>query len=78
VGLSGDIVAADLGTAASPGNNQLGTEDGSAALGDGRDRAGAAIDAHSTTLNGVSYSGDILGPAESPGYRIAGPNTIHF
>jgi hypothetical protein len=78
VGLGGNIVAADLGTAASPGNNQLETDDGEPALWDSRGRPGAKIDAHRTTLNGVSYSGDILGPADSPGYRISGPNTIRF
>jgi hypothetical protein len=69
----------DLGTVASPGNNELeATTLGEPALGDGRSFVGNAVDAHGTMLNGVSYGGDVVGPATSGDYRLAGANTIHF
>ncbi len=79
VSLSGELAAADLGTAASPGGNVLESGPGFPALEDGRTEAGVAVDARGTTLNRMSFSGDVLGPADKSGaYRIAGPNTIRF
>lgn len=68
----------DLGTAATPGNNRLTTESGPALL-DARTAAALALDAHGTVLNGVTYTGDVLGPADvATGYHIETANTIHF
>lgn len=78
VAVSGRFTAVDLGTSATPGNNQLTTASGPA-LSDHRSEQGAAVDARGTVLNGVTYSGDVLGPADvATGYHIEGPNTIHF
>jgi len=69
----------DLGTVASPGNNRLeATTPGGPALGDSRSFVGIAIDAHDTMLNGVSYSGAVVGRATAGDYYLAGVNTIHF
>ncbi len=74
----GAFVAADLGTAEAPGDNQLATTSGPA-LSDVRSAVGAAIDARGTPLNGVTYSGDVLGPADAAtGYHIEAANTVHF
>ena len=79
VTVGGEFTAVDLGTAASPGDNQLESAPGSPALRDGRHEAGAAVDAHGTTLNGVTFDGDVLGPVNVSGaYRLDGPNTIRF
>jgi hypothetical protein len=76
--VSGSFSGVDLGVAATPGNNQLTTTSGPA-FRDDRSTAGAAVDAHGTVLNGVSYSGDVLGPADvTGGYHIQAPNTIRF
>lgn len=77
--LLSDTFTADLGTAADPGDNRLESASG-AALFDVRTQAGAAIDAHGTTLNGNVHDGDgdVLGPVQSADYQLLGPNTIHF
>jgi hypothetical protein len=72
-----DTFTADLGTAAAPGDNQLEAASG-VALFDARIRAGAAIDAHGTTLNGNVHDGDALGPVQTTDYQVMGPNAIHF
>jgi hypothetical protein len=78
VSLGGSFAAADLGTAASPGDNELETS-GYPALEDRRMEAGPAVDAHGTLLNGMTPEGSVPGPASAPpAYRIAGPNTIRF
>jgi hypothetical protein len=70
--------AADLGTTASPGDNRLETTSGAPALDDER-LDGVAIDAHGTTLNGASFEGDVVGPADATGsYHLAGTTTIRF
>lgn len=79
VTLSGRFAAADLGTAASPGDNQLGTASGGPALRDYRNTAGVDVDAHGTTLNGTTFSGVVSGPITVPGaYSISAPNKIRF
>jgi hypothetical protein len=79
VTIGGKFTAVDLGTTTSPGDNQLESAAGSPALWDDRHEAGAAVNAHGTTLNGMSFKGDVLGPVDVSGaYRIDGPNTIRF
>jgi hypothetical protein len=76
--IGGRFAAADLGTGDAPGNNQLATASGPA-FSDDRGVVGPAIDAHGTALNGATYSGDVLGPADvAAGYHIQTSNTIHF
>jgi hypothetical protein len=72
-----ELFTADLGTAVAPGDNQLEAV-GGVALFDARGLAGAAIDAHGTTLNGNAHEGDVLGPVQTTDYQVQGPNTIHF
>jgi hypothetical protein len=71
--------AADLGTASVPGDNQLEVTSGGAALEVFGDSPGVAVGAHGTTLNGLSYAGDVQGPADvAGGYRIGAASTVHF
>jgi hypothetical protein len=72
-----DMFMADFGTVADPGDNQIESASG-VALNDYRTRAGAAIDAHGTTLNGNVHEGDALGPVQTADYQLMGPSTIHF
>lgn len=71
--------AVDLGTAASPGGNQLENASGGFALEDVRGGVGGTVDARGTTLNGMSFAGDVLGPASAAGaYSVSARNTIRF
>lgn len=76
----GAVGLVDLGTAASPGENELtalGSDD--FAIADDRDEVGAPIDAHGTQLNGMAYDGTVTGPASVPGaYRLSAGNIIRF
>lgn len=74
----GPFGALDLGTPASPGDNELTSELGFPLV-DLRDDAGAPIDARGTRLNGQTFTGEVTGPVELPGaYRLAGPNVLRF
>jgi hypothetical protein len=77
--VDGLLATADLGTLASPGNNRLETTAGAVAIDDELD-AGVVMDAHGTTLNGVSFDGqDVIGPADvAGGYHLAVPTEIRF
>jgi hypothetical protein len=73
------VAVADLGTTDEPGDNQLETMSSGVALDVSSDTPSAVMFAHGTTLNGITYTGDIQGPAEVPGgYRIFGNHIVHF
>ena len=77
--LSGRVTSADLGTAASPGDNWLETAPGGTALVDTRAELGPAVDAHGTTLNGMTFDGSVLGPVDVPGAcHIRAANELRF
>jgi hypothetical protein len=67
----------DLGTTASPGNNQVENTSGGPAFDDQQN--GGVVDAHGTTLNGMTFDGVVQGPASVPGaYQLRGTATIRF
>jgi hypothetical protein len=76
----GSAALVDLGTAASPGENQLSVlAAADVAIADDRDAAGVPIDAHGTRLNDTAYEGTVTGPASVPGaYRLSAGNIIRF
>ena len=75
--LLGGFATVDLGTADSPGNNQIETASGGLSFEDWGDSG--VVDAHGTTLNGTSYDGDVQGPASVAGaYTLHGSDTIRF
>lgn len=72
--LGGDAI--DLGTADSPGGNQVVNTSSGPALED--QRSGGAIDAHGTTLNGMSFGGVVEGPVRGGAYTLSGTTFIRF
>ena len=75
--LGGGFATVDLGTADSPGNNQVDTAPGGLAFEDWGD--GGVIDAHDTTLNGSSFDGTVPGPASVAGaYTLHGSDAMQF
>lgn len=74
--LRAGVAAIDLGTAAIPGANQIESA-GGPAIDDAR--SGGAVDAHGTTLNGMSFDGQVQGPASVDGaYALTGSDVIRF
>lgn len=71
-----DII--DLGTAGSPGDNQLENASGGFALDDRRN--GGTVDLHGTTLNGTGFDGQVVqGPASvAAAYTLSGTDTLRF
>lgn len=66
----------DFGTEASPGGNQIDAA-GGFALDDSDD--GRVIGARGTRLNGMSFTGDVQGPASAAGaYRLRGTDLLRF
>lgn len=78
LGLTGSFTSIDLGTAAERGANALTSSPTGHALIDGRSAVGSPIDATGTTLNGNSYSGELLGPRSSPDLMQSAANAVRF
>lgn len=73
-----DVRAAfDLGTIASPGNNQIAvtSAEGFALQVQGTQR-GNTVDAHGVTLNGATFEGSVQGPAELAGHYLVGESNV--
>jgi hypothetical protein len=74
--LHAGLAEIDLGTTTLPGANEIATA-GGPAIDDAR--SGGAIDAHGTTLNGMTFEGQVQGPASVAGaYALTGSDVIRF